>query len=70
MSNNQEESLSQPYVNELSQQIIDFENGKTRLEEKMEDFLQNRVNFVHNWIDGKNNKSSVARLTPKRFTRS
>ena len=48
MSNNQEQSLSQPYVNELSQQIIYLQNVKMKLGEKIEDFLQNRVSFVHN----------------------
>ena len=41
LPNNQEQSLSQAYVNELSQQIIYLQNVKMKLGEKIEDFLQN-----------------------------
>ena len=45
MSNNQEQSLSQPDVNELSQQIIYLQNVKMKLGRKIEDFFAEPSQF-------------------------
>ena len=47
-SENDNSSFSQSYVDELNEQIMYLQNEKLQLEERMQDFVANKVNFFHN----------------------
>ena len=47
-SKNDSSSFSQSYVDQLNEQIMYLQNEKLQLEERMQDFVANKVNFFHN----------------------
>ena len=47
-SKNDNSPFSQSYVDELNEQIMYLQNEKLQLEERMQDFVANKVNFFHN----------------------
>ena len=47
-SKNDNSSFSQSSVDELNEQIMYLQNEKLQLEERMQDFVANKVNFFHN----------------------
>ena len=49
-NNSTSDSYSQSYVDELNQQIRFLQNEKLELEEKIEEFVTQKVNFFHNGI--------------------
>ena len=48
LQKNDNSSFSQSYVDELNEQIMYLQNEKLQLEERMQDFVANKVNFFHN----------------------
>ena len=58
-SKNDNSPFSQSYVDELNEQIMYLQNEKLQLEERMQDFVPNKINFFHN---GKYGISLVLKL--------
>ena len=54
VSKNGNSSFSQSYVDDLNEQIMYLQNEKLQLEEKMQEFVANKVNFFHNGKYGNN----------------
>ena len=56
-SKNDNSYFSQSYADQLNKQIMYLQNEQLQLEERMQDFVENRVNFFHYGKYGDNNRT-------------